>query len=305
MKPLPSFLFTLLLINSNCAHCQKIVTAKGIAQIKIEKDWSYNFAKSKVRGLSKINAIENAFGTYVEQESNISVEDGKSHFKIIGSTKVKADWLETTSEEFIENAIEVEDTDSKSRTIEIWLTCNIKGKIREIKSPKIFIDAFSLNCPSINCKTTRFSNGDQFYLSFKAPVNGYLSVFMIESQEVYRLLPYSEMNDFYINAVPIIADKEYVFFSQSENHDYFLNFDKHLVDEIEMSTNLQREYLQLNIIFSTEPFTKPILGEGIVSQNAILPKTLTKAQFDNWFIDNRIYNTTFYYDIINLEINKK
>jgi hypothetical protein len=128
---------------------------------------------------------------------------------------------------------------------------------------------------------------------------------MVEQENVYRLLPYAEMNDNYVDAVPVEADKEYIFFSQDQMHDYFPDFPSYRIDELLMTTNVDREYLQLYIVFSTEPFSKPLLKEGIVTENVILPKSLTKNQFEKWFDTNRIHNSTFNYELMNLEIVKR
>ena len=73
----------LLIIVSTSAISQKVIKTSGEAQVKIEDTWSYNDTKIKVRELAKINAIENVFGTYIEQETNIDIEDGYTNFKII------------------------------------------------------------------------------------------------------------------------------------------------------------------------------------------------------------------------------
>ena len=303
-KPV-SIIIALIFIGSTSAVSQKVIKTSGEAQIKIENNQSYNDAKNMVRELAKINAIENVFGTYIEQETNIDVEDGNTTFKIIGNTKVKGEWLETTKEEYGENLKELKNPNGSGIITERWITCKIQGRVREILRPKPAFEAVTLNCPQSVCRTTSYLNGEQFYISFKAPSDGYLSVYIIESENIFRLLPYAEMDDNYLDAVPIKADKEYIYFSQAEKHDYFSDFSVMRVDELIMTSKLDREYSQLYVIFSTEPFSKPLLKDGEVIQNAILPKSLTQNQFEKWFSDNRIYNAAFSYEIINLEVIKK
>ena len=62
--------------------------------------------------------------------------------------------------------------------------------------------------------------------------------------------------------------------------------------------------MQLKVIFSNDPFNKPILTTDNTTDRVILPKSLTKDQFEKWFNNNRIYNPIFFYKTINLEIIK-
>lgn len=297
-----TILSSLIILCNNISQAQKSIKTSGEAHIKIENTWTYNGAKDRVRELAKINAIENVFGTYVEQESNIKVQDGNTNFRLIASTKVKGEWLETSKEEFSD--IVVEPT-IKNGASERWINCKIKGLIREIVKPKLAFEVETLNGPKKEYRTTTYQNGEQLFLSFKTPSAGFLTVYIVESEKVYRLLPYAEMDDNYIEAVPVIADKEYVFFSQAESHNYFAGFPVNRVDELIMSTYSDREYSQLYVVFSTESFSKPLLKKGETIENLILPKSLSKNQFEKWVKENRIYNSDFNYQIVNLEIIKK
>ena len=295
-------LFTIVSINGKA---QKKFNAQGSAQVKVENNMSREMAQDKASDLAIINAIESVLGTYVEQETNINIEDGTTNFRIIGNTKVKGEWLKTIKEEYSENTVESKNLNGDGTITEIWITCNTKGIVREIVKPTLTFEALTLNCPQSICRTTKYFNSEQFYLSFKTPSDGYLSVYIIESDIAYRLLPYSAMDKRYIDAVQVLADKDYVFFSQSKSHDYFSDFPTQLVDELIMTTDLDREYSQLYVIFSTELFSKPILNASVDLQSGSLPKSLSRKQFENWINNNRIYNPKFNYEITNLEIVKK
>ena len=95
------------------------------------------------------------------------------------------------------------------------------------------------------------------------------------------------------------------FFSQSQNHDYFPDFPINLVDELVMTTESTREYLKLFVVFSTESFAKPLLKDGLSLQQGSLPKSLSKIKFETWITENRIYNSSFNYEVINLEIIRR
>lgn len=301
IKYLAIQLFVLIVL-STVSNAQKSFKSSGSAQIKIENNTSLDKAKDRVRELAKINAIENLFGTYVEQEANINVEDGNTNFRLIASTKVRGEWLETTKEEFTERVVE---STTKNGSSERWISCDINGLLREIVKPKLAFEVETLNGPKKEYRTTTYHNGEQLYLSFKTPSTGFLSVYIVESEKVYRLLPYAEMDDKYIDAVPVMADKEYIFFSQAKNHNYFPGFSISRVDELIMSTYSDREYSQLYAVFSTESFSKPLLKKGETIESLTLPKSLSKNQFEKWVKENRIYNSDFNYQIVNLEIIKK
>ena len=57
--------------------------------------------------------------------------------------------------------------------------------------PKANLEYVILNCPETACRTSNFFDGEQFYLYFKSPVDGYLSVYIDEGDITYRLLPYT------------------------------------------------------------------------------------------------------------------
>lgn len=296
-------LLSLLILTSTYSLAQKKFNAKGEAQVKVEDKRSKAETKEKVLQLAKINAIENVLGTYVEQETNIDLEDGEFSFKILGTTRVKGEWLKTKSQKFSEDLKEVKTKFGKST--EIWITCKIEGVVREIVTPKLAFITNALNCPQPECRTTRFLDGESFYLYFKTPSDGYLSVYIVEEDVVYRMLPYQEMAAPYIDAVPVQFDKNYIFFAQSKEHNYFSDFHYSKIDEIGMETNVEKEYLKLYIVFSKEKFSKPILKDGIVINDGSLPKSLSAKKFDEWIVQNWIYNAAFNYEILNLEIVKQ
>lgn len=303
MKVKIFIVLSFFLLMNVTANAQKKFNTKGEAQLRIEDTWSKVVAKNKVRQLAKINAIERVFGTYIEQETNIDIEDGEISFKILGNTRVKGEWLKTKDESFREDIVEVKSKNGKAN--EIWITCKINGVVREIVRPKLAFVTNALNCQQAECRTTRFINGESFYLHFKSPSSGFLSVYIVEDDVVYRMLPYQEMITPYIDAVPVTHDKEYIFFSHSEKHDYFEDFHFSRIDEIGMETEDDKEYLKLYVVFSKKKFSKPILKEGTVIIDGPIPKSLSALKFEQWISQNRIYNVDFNYEILNLEIVKQ
>ena len=260
-------------------------------------------ARDEAKQKAIINAIENVLGTYVEQETNINIESGKTNFAIFANTKVKGDWIETISTDYYENTNTVKGEHGVET--EIWITCKVVGKVREIIKPSLAFQIFTLNCENKSCRQTDFMNDESLYVYFKTPTNGYLSIYLLEAETVYRLLPYEQMEGTYLNAVPVTADKEYIFFSAKPENNYFQNFSYDQVDELLMYTESDVEYLKMYVVFSTKLFVKPILNEGkVVEEKYSIPKSLTVKEYLDWVTKNRIYNPDFNYDEINLSIKK-
>ncbi|MDA3905996.1 MAG: hypothetical protein PF484_07970 [Bacteroidales bacterium] len=297
MKPLIKILCLFILVALFMplrSYSQKVKTAKGIATVKIEAHLTKLETRNKAMQLAIINAIENEFGTYVEQEADITIVDGKTSFSLIGSTKVKGEWIETIKENYTETSREIRENGETK--VEVYITCEIKGKVREIL-PKASLEYELLNCPQLECRTRTFLVNEQLYLYFRSPVDGYLSVFVDESTIIRRILPYSFMPDIYQNGIEIKADKEYLFFSPKHN-----SFSNSVVDEMILYTIKNEERITLVLAFSEKPFKKPILNEIEKVGDLILPKSLSANKFTEWLIDNRSTENSFQDLNINFQI---
>lgn len=291
----------LALISSlNCAFAQKIRNASGKAQFRLEAHMSQEDLKEKLRHQAIINAIENEYGSFVTQESFIEVDDGSTQFRIFGNSVIRGEWLKTTNEVFSEEIRQVKENGRKKH--ELWMSLKISGKVRELTQPEINFSYFTSNCLSEACKTGIFEHSQPLYLHFSTPEDGYLTIYVVEKDNAYRLLPYQNMPVRYKDAVPVEADRAYVFFSNQ--YDYFEDFSSHLIDELVMLTEQEEEYLDLYLIFSTEKFIKPGLGAADVEESTGygVPKSLHAAMLKNWLEDNRMNNMNFYYRQVKLRI---
>jgi hypothetical protein len=217
---------------------------------------------------------------------------------------VRGDWLKTISVKYHEENRKIRGRGRKA--YEVWISCRIKGKIREIVHPETTLEFLPLNCPDLICRTYDFRDGEPFYLSFKTPVNGFLSVYISdESDLVYRLFPYHRMPEDYLDVVLVTADIPYLFFQNTEGYDYFPGFSYMMVDEMIMTTEKNQEFNDLFIIFSTTGFRKPLLDrEEILKKNFSLPKSLNLEVFEEWLDDNRIHDPAFLYKRVTLTIKK-
>ena len=297
-----AFLYIITILSLNCANGQNIRNASGMAQFRLEEDMSKDDLKDKLRHQAIINAIEREYGTYVTQESFVDIDDGNTQFRIFGKSIIRGEWLKTTHEDFKEEIRK--SRDGRRNHHELWMSLKIEGKVRELSQPDIEFNFFTSNCRKDICNTSVFENGEPMYFHFNTPANGYLSIYVIENDEAYRLLPYQNMPVKYKNAVPVVADKDYVFFSPYGEDEYFDDFSKYLIDELIMLTDKEEEFVSLFLVFSTEEFTKPSLldPEPDKDEDYEMPKTLKSSVLTSWLESNRINNVNFYYKQIKLKI---
>lgn len=283
---------------------QRVVETTGEAQVRMESNMSKEDAMELARQQAMINAINDAFGSYVEQDSDMDIESGKAEFKIIGHTLVKGDWLKTLKENFKEESRTVHGSNGKET--EIWVNCRIKGMAREIIKPQVILRIEPRSCPDQLCRTYYFNNGAPIYLSFTSPVDGFLSIYIVQDDHTaYRLLPYQEMPAHYLHAIPVIADQEYMFFASDETYNYFEDFSYLMIDEIYLETEKEKEFLDLYVIFSSEKYEKPVLRTyEKISEAYELPKMLAEEEFLEWLQDNRVFDPEFQYNRITLTVSR-
>ena len=291
MKSTFLLLFMIICFGASFAQKSKIKTTEGTAQIRLEQNMTKEEAYRRVEQLAIIDAITNAFGTFVGQEANLTVESGKSSFNIIGTTKVKGDWIETLDTKINEGFREIKTENGKQQ--ELWITCTIKGKAKEATS-KANIEVYTLSYPNVASKSTTFKSGDSMYLYFKSPVGGYLSIYLDDGKNIFKIFPYQDLES--ESCLKVKADQEYIFFSKEKEHNYFEN----KVDELELFTPLKSELDKLHILFSEKKYFKPRLTDSSKLESGyIVPKSSSRQQTSNWlaetkatiddFIDHQIY----------------
>ena len=289
------------------SYSQDVVRSGGVAQVRLEDRHSLNETKEMALELAKINAIEKAFGSYVEQDSDVDIENGNPNFKIIGNTRVRGEWLKTLESNFMENTRRVKRRKRKNMD-EMWITCEVEGLIREIRKPEVVLEMQPRNCVSDLCRTYDFKNGESFYLTFRTPVDGYLSIYMLqEDEKAYCIFPYQAMKGVYKNAVPVKSDHEYLLFSSHEELTEHEGFSNLLVDELFMHTDREKEFIEMYAVFSTEEYIRPLLDSGLSQINESdfeVPESLNQSDFVFWLQENRIHDPEFLYKRMIITIRK-
>lgn len=227
---------------------------------------------------ARIQAIEREFGTVVSQNNmtEIVTENGRSdmEFTSIGSSEVKGEWIETLG---------VPEYDVGYTDGMLTIRCRVKGRIREIVSPPVDFKAEVL-CNGITPKFARtdFSDGDDLYISFVSPIDGYLAIYLRdEARNAFRLLPYPGQPG---GSSVVKAGRKYVFFSEDAPADddgrdvtcYHLTADK------PVETNF------LYIIFSPVKFSIPVDYEyNGVNDPQQRPHMLGFVEYEKWLANCR------------------
>jgi hypothetical protein len=92
-------------ISFNC-FAQKTVISYSEYLLRIEKNWTEDYAVSKAKEKAKINAIENAFGTVITQGNAIYINEINTSsqtksdmvFTSVGNVLVNGEWISTIDE---------------------------------------------------------------------------------------------------------------------------------------------------------------------------------------------------------------
>lgn len=260
---------------------QKVKTVSAEYTYYAPETMSVEEAKRIALDRAKIQAIADEFGTIVSQSTStiISNKNGESdsQFFAFGGSEVKGEWIETIGDPKYNMTIE-------DHLLVIY--CKIKGKIREFNRDKIEFTALPLrNGTTLRYESYEFRNGDDLYLYFKSPVDGFLSIYLLDELcgFVYHILPYKSQD----KATTIIqANNEYVFFSKAACE----KTERKEVDEYILTTDNTKEFNTLYILFSTQELgIQPFLEK----QNSSTPGYTSFKEFQNWLsktlmTDNRI-----------------
>jgi hypothetical protein len=281
--------------------------------MKVDDNITWEDAKIKAIKLAQINAIENAFGKAIIQDNSTYIQNTQraesvktsSAFNFISNTYVKGDWIEDIITPVINKIQEGDNT---------WIKVNVKGKVREIKELEVKFIANSLTCPDLKCKTQKFNDGQDFFLYFKSPEDGFLSCYMTDPETKYTflLLPYKN-SAIFKKCIPIKADRDYIFFSKK--HNYFEQ--NATIDEqvLSISSDKVAEKYQIWLLFSTESIEKPVLeDEGIIAgkfldqssiqQGFTMPKGIESDKFREWLQEYRLHNKSIQLSSIFIDVNK-
>lgn len=247
-------------------------------------------AKRTALERAKLTAIADAFGTLVTQSNSTLVtnQNGQtdSRFFSLGGSEVKGEWIETIKDPIYNIRYEGE---------MLVVSVEVVGRIREIVNAGIDVTVKILrNGTEEKFESSEFRSGDDMYIFFKSPVDGYLTVYLLDetTQEVYCLLPYKASGE---GAYRIEHDRPYILFSAKNEPT-----NPSIVDEYTMTCNRDTEFNDIYIIFSPNAFAKANSNE---TDEEVLPRQLVYEEFQKWLVKLRKKDneTTINYKTIKIQ----
>lgn len=272
MKKFSISLIMMICLVSLSAMAQRSKKVCGEYTYYAEGNVSLNEAKIIALENAKLQALAREFGTVVTQSTtqDESYSDGQEHtyFAQLSSSEVRGEWLENDGEP-VYNIDFANDM--------LIVKCSVCGIARELSNEVADFETMVLrNGTSTKFADTHFKAGDDMYLYFKAPSDGYVAVYLIdETPEAFCLLPYaSDVDGLY----PVVHGQEYIFFSMEKEQK-----DKYMVDEYTLTCSKDVERNRMYVIFSENPFTKAV--DSQVQDG--LPRQLSYNDFSNWLARRR------------------
>lgn len=176
--------------NSLCAQSLRAKKIQGEYQMIVPEDISLKQAKSLAITQARIEALKSAFGeviiqgnsTYLSSSLNNERSDSKQLFNMIAESYVNGEWIKDREPPKII-------TEQLAGTQEMWIRAKVKGYGRALPERKISFE-FQLHSNKAT-STQRFSHGDDFFVSIKSSIPGYLYLFMddLENQSTSLIFP--------------------------------------------------------------------------------------------------------------------
>lgn len=286
------FLLILSLLQIMIGYSQRVAKVSATYTYYAPETLSVEEAKRVALERAKIQAIADEFGTIVSQSNStvISNKNGETdtQFYSYGGSDVKGEWIETIGEP----KYNINYTDNTFVVI-----CTVSGKAREIVSSGIeFIAKPLRNGTDLRFESNSFKDGDDLYLYFQTPVDGFIAVYLLDelTQTVYNILPYKSQN---ISAVPVDANRDYVFFSKNTVN----RENKGIVDEYILSCDNPKEYNTLYILFSPTQIGK---RTGFDSSIDDKPDNISYNDFKQWLSKTLSKDNKIQFQEIKISISK-
>ena len=273
---------------SVCAQSTKKVETSYI--YRAAESVSIEQAKRIALERAQLEVIANTFGTNISQHNSTRVtnRNGESNidFLNISSSDIQGEWIETIGEPQFDISFE------QGMLI---VKCHVRGAIREITTTTVDISAKLLrNGQEDRFESTEFKSGDDLFLSFSSPIDGYLAVYLLDDDNnAFCLLPYRNQSD---GIYKVKANKKYVFFSESA----VPLEERSIIDEYIMTCERSYETNHIYIVFSPNPFVKA----NDKDNGDILPRELDARSFQKWLAKIRKKDTNLTLQFKQISISK-
>lgn len=241
---------------------------------------------------ARLDALAKEYGTIVTQDvlqaDRIDSKGEANKFLSLSSTEVKGEWIADDGEPEFEITLDKDDN--------LVVRCKVKGKAREISNESTEFDARVLrNGTKPGNASTDFYDGDDLYLYFTAPVDGYVSVFLsLEDGNIYQMLPYLSDTK---GEAKVKRNYDYVFFDPTKAEGTFGT-----PDQFRIATAGVIEFNKIYVVFSPSYFAKPVMR----ARNSMeeLP-SMSEDDFSKWLVKSRRNDSKMGVRQMNLKIYPK
>lgn len=256
------------------SSAQKTVTASGTYVHYAPMNVTPDQAELTAIERAKVDIIEKEFGRVVgvSNYTEIVNEGDQSSVKFLslGESEVKGEWIETIGKPVIQHEF--------ANNMQV-ITVTISGRIREVKTAKIDFDAKVLrNGVADKYESSEFKDGDDFYVSFISPVDGYVAIYLYDLSGVNRLLPmkYSGHPAYFVS-----ADTKYVFFADGVSlYDDIAKKNQNAIhSDYGLTCSGESEVNRIYIIFSPNKFST---ASDNITDDVTAPASIDFDGFQKW-----------------------
>lgn len=256
------------------SSAQRTVTASGTyihyAPMNVTPDQAELTAIER----AKIDIIEKEFGRVVGVSNYTEVmnhgEQSSVKFLSLGESEVKGEWIETIGKPTIRHDF--------ANNLQV-ITVSISGRIREVTGAKVDFEAKILrNGIADRYESSEFKDGDDFFVSFQTPTDGYVAIYLYDLSGVNRLLPmkYSGHPAYFIS-----ADTKYIFFADgvSQYDDIAYKNQNAIHSDYGLTCEGDSEVNRIYIIFSPNKFTT---ASDDIPDEITAPASIDFDGFQKW-----------------------
>ena len=256
------------------SSAQRTLTASGTYTHYASADIPPKQAELAAIERAKVDIIEKEFGRIVGVNNFTEVvnkgEQSSVKFLSLGESEVKGEWIETKGKTDIQHSF--------ANNMQV-ITVTITGLIREIREAKVDFEARLLrNYVTDGFESEKYRDGDNFFVSFRSPVDGYVAIYLYDFSGVNRLLPmkYSGHPAYFVE-----AGAKYVFFANgiSLYDDIAKKNPNSIHSDYGLTCNGESEVNRIYIIFSPNKFFIP--GDNI-SDDVTAPAFIDFEGFQKW-----------------------
>lgn len=267
-------LISLLAIVPLVSSAQKTVVASGSYTYYAPMNVTPDQAELTAIERAKIDIIEKEFGRVVgvRNYTEVANQGDNSYVKFLslGESEVQGEWLETIGKPDINHDF--------ADNLQV-ITVSIVGRIREIKTTKVDFDSKILrNGVSDRYESSEFKDGDDFFVSFLTPVDGYVAIYLYDLSGVNRLLPmkYSGHPAYFVS-----ADTKYVFFADgiSRYDDISKKNQNAIHSDYGLTRSGESEINRVYVLFSPNRFTT---ASDSIPDDETTPASIGFNDFQKW-----------------------